>query len=101
MTAGYPGFANVLVESSNIFTPLKLDKGVNLAVYLPEDKILLSGFTWESARKQLGSKAVLMHQQHGRGQVIAFVEDPNYRAFMDGLNLLFMNAVLLGPAHAR
>ena len=101
MTAGYNGFANVLVESSNIFTPLKLDKGVNVATYLPEDKILLSGFTWESARKQLGNKAFLMHQQHGGGQVIAFAEDPNYRAFIDGLNLLFMNAVLLGPAHAR
>jgi hypothetical protein len=101
MTAGYHGFANVMVESRNIFTPLKLDKGVNLATYLPEDKILLSGFTWESARRQLGNKAFLMHQQHGRGQVIAFAEDPNYRAFMDGLNLLFMNAVLLGPAHTR
>lgn len=101
MTAGYNGFANVLVESSNIFTPLKLDKGVNLATYLPEDKILLSGFTWESARKQLGNKAFLMHQQHGGGQVIAFAEDPNYRAFIDGLNLLFMNAVLFGPAHTR
>lgn len=101
LSAGYNGFANVLVESSNIFTPLKLDKGVNVAVYLPEDKVLLSGFAWESARKQLGSKAYLMHQSHGRGQVIAFAEDPNYRAFVDGLNLLFMNAVLLGPAHAR
>lgn len=101
MTAGYDGYANVLVESRNIFTPLKLDKGVNLAVYLPEDKLLLSGFTWEDARKQLGSKAYLMHQSHGRGRVIAFAEDPNYRAFMDGLNLLFMNAVLLGPAHTQ
>ena len=101
MTAGYNGYANVLVESSNIFTPLKLDKGVNLATYLPEDRILLSGFTWASAKKQLGNKAFLMQQQHGRGQVIAFAEDPNYRAFIDGLNLLFMNAVLLGPSHAR
>lgn len=74
---------------------------MNVATYLPEDKILLSGFTWESARKQLGNKAFLMHQQHGGGQVLAFAEDPNYRAFIDGLSLLFMNAVLLGPAHAR
>ncbi len=101
MTAGYHGFANVMVESKNIFTPLKLDKGVNLAVYLPEDKVLVSGFAWEASRKQIANKACIMYQAHGGGQVIAFAEDPNYRAFMDGLNLLFFNAVFFGPAHAQ
>ena len=37
----------------------------------------------------------LVHQQKGRGHVVAFAEDPNQRAFADGLNLLFVNAVLL------
>jgi hypothetical protein len=40
-----------------------------------------------------------MHQPMGRGHVIAFAEDPNYRAFQDGLNLLFLNGVFFGPAH--
>ncbi len=101
MTAGYDGFANVMVESNNIFTPLKLDKGVNLGVYLAEDKVVASGFVWEASRKQIAHKAGLMYQPHGGGQVIAFAEDPNYRAFMDGLNLLFLNAVFFGPAHAQ
>jgi hypothetical protein len=101
MTAGYNGWANVMVESNNIFTPLKLDKGVNLGVYLPEDKVLLSGFTWEASRKQIANKAGLMYQPHGEGHVIAFAEDPNYRGFLDGLNLLFLNAVFFGPAHAQ
>jgi hypothetical protein len=35
----------------------------------------------------------------GRGRVIAFAEDPNYRAFAEASELLFINAVLLGPAH--
>ena len=43
-------------------------------------------------------RAYLVHQSHGRGQVVAFAEDPNYRAFCDGLNLLFMNGVFFGPA---
>lgn len=101
MTAGYDGFANVLVEGSNIFTPLKLDKGVNLGIYLAEDKVLISGFSWEASRRQIANKAAIMYQPHGSGQVIAFAEDPNYRAFVDGLNLLFLNAVFLGPAHTR
>jgi hypothetical protein len=42
-----------------------------------------------------------MYQSQGGGHTVAFAEDPNYRAFMDGLNLLFLNAVLFGPAHAR
>ncbi len=100
LSAGYQdGQAVVMVESRNIYTPLTLDKGVNVGVYLPEDKLLASGFTWESSRKQLANKAYLMYQSLERGHVVAFAEDPNYRAFMDGLNLLFLNAVLLGPAH--
>ena len=31
--------------------------------------------------------------------VIAFAEDPNFRAFMEGTQLLFINSILLGPAH--
>lgn len=100
LSAGYDdGRAIAMVESRNIYTPLTLDKGVNVGVYLAEDKVVASGFTWETSRKQIANKAYLMYQRLGRGHVIAFAEDPNYRAFMDGLNLLFMNAVLLGPAH--
>jgi hypothetical protein len=96
---GYDNDTNVMVASRNIFTPVKLDKGRNVAVYKETENILLSGFTWEDAQKQLGQKAYLMHQRLGRGHVVAFAEEPNYRAFMDGLNLLFMNAVFFGPAH--
>jgi hypothetical protein len=96
---GYDGDANVIVDSRNIFTPLKLDKGRNVGLYMPEDKLVLSGFIWEDSKKQLANKAYLMHQKHGRGNVVAFAEDPNYRAFFDGLNLLLMNAIFLGPAH--
>lgn len=99
LAAGYDEDTYALVESSNIFTPLKLDKGQNVGIYFPSDKLLASGFTYESSRQQLGQKAFLMHQPAGRGHVIAFAEDPNYRAFQDGLNLLFLNAVLFGPAH--
>jgi hypothetical protein len=96
---GYDGDANVMVESRNIFTPLKLDKGRNVGLYMPEDKLVLSGFIWEDSKKQLANKAYLMHQPHGRGHVVAFAEDPNYRVFFDGLNLLMMNAIFLGPGH--
>ena len=37
----------------------------------------------------------------GDGFVIAFTQDPNVRAYLDGLNVLFMNAIFRGSAHAR
>lgn len=97
---GYSGTSNALVESSTIYAPLKLDAGRNVALYHPDaDKVVLSGLVWEENRKQIPGKAYLMHQPTGRGHVVAFAEDPNFRAFCDGLNLLFMNGVLLGPGH--
>jgi hypothetical protein len=96
---GYDGDANVMVNSRNIFTPLKLDKGTNVGLYMPEDKLVLSGFIFEDSKKQLPNKAYLMHQPHGSGHVVAFAEDPNTRAFFDGTNLLLMNAIFFGPAH--
>jgi hypothetical protein len=99
LAAGYNGDSYVIVESNNIFQPLKLDKGQNVGLYYPSAEDLLSGFSWDESRKQLGNKAYLMYQPMGRGHVVAFAEDPNYRAFMDGLNLLFLNGVLFGPGH--
>ena len=45
----------------------------------------------------MANKAFLIHQSVGRGQLVAFAEDPNYRAYAEATQLLFMNAVLLGP----
>jgi hypothetical protein len=42
-----------------------------------------------------------MVQKHGRGVVVGFTADPNYRAYLDGLNVMFLNAVFRGPARAR
>jgi hypothetical protein len=54
---------------------------------------------WPEAQDALARKAYLIHEPLGRGHVIAFAEDPNYRAFCEGTELLFLNAVLLGPAY--
>jgi hypothetical protein len=98
LAAGYENGVNVMVDSRDVFTPLKLDKGRNVGVYVSADQLLLSGFTWDASREQLANKAYLMVQNHGRGRVVAFAEDPNYRAYCDGLNLLFLNGVFFGPS---
>ncbi len=96
---GYGETTTVMMDSNRIFSLVKLDRGTNVAVYLPEDKFFASGFMFDDARKQIPNKAYLMHARAGRGNVVGFAEDPNYRAFMDGLNVMFLNAVFFGPGH--
>jgi hypothetical protein len=96
---GYGETTTVIVDSNRIFSLVKLDRGTNVGVYAPDDKFYVSGFMFDDARRQLPNKAFLLHVPTGRGHVVAFAEDPNYRAFLDSLNLMMMNAILLGPGH--
>ncbi len=97
LSAGTDGEIGVLVEGSRIFSPIALDRGTNVGRYATEDDLVLGGIVWEAARPQLAGKAFLIHQPVGRGQVVAFAEDPDYRAYAETTELLLMNAVLLGP----
>jgi hypothetical protein len=96
---GYGETTTVLVDSNRIFSLVKLDRGTNVGVYAPDKQFLVAGFMFDDARRQLPNKAFLMHVPTGRGHVIAFAEDPNYRAFMEGLNVMVFNALFLGPGH--
>jgi hypothetical protein len=99
LAAGLDEEIQAVVEGRRIFTPIKLDKGRNVGVYAEKDRLIAAGFAWENPKEQLPQKAFLIHQPLGRGHVIAFAEDPNYRAFAESTELLFLNAVLLAPAH--
>jgi hypothetical protein len=96
--AGAPASVHVLVSGRSIYSPLRTDKGVNAAIYEAPDKLLASGYLWEENRKQLAFKPFVMVAGEGRGQVVAFTADPNFRGYMEGLNILFINAVFRGPA---
>jgi hypothetical protein len=97
LSAGTDGEIGAIVEGTRIFSPIRLDEGTNVARYGEEEGLVLGGIVWDSAEPQLANKAFLIHQPVGRGQLIAFAEDPNYRAYAEATELLFMNAVLLGP----
>ena len=99
LSSGQDAQLQVLVEGNRVFTPIRLDKGRNVGVYAAKDTLVASGLVWDEARVQLAQKAFLIHQPMGQGHVIAFAEDPNFRAFTEAAELLFINAVLLGPAY--
>jgi hypothetical protein len=97
LAAGAGAELGAMVSGSRVFTPVTLDRGRNVGVYAPLDRLVMSGIVWDEARPQLASKAFLMQQPAGRGRVIAFAEDPNFRGYAEGTQLLFINAIVLGP----
>jgi hypothetical protein len=99
LTAGLDDEIQVIYEGARVFAPLKLDAGRNVGIYANPDRLVAAGLVWKEAQPLLAQRAYLMHQPTGRGHVIAFAEDPNYRAFAEATELLFINAVLLAPGH--
>ena len=97
LASGTDGEIGVLVEGSRVFRPVTLDAGTNVGRYGELHNLVLSGIVWDEGQPQLANKAFLIHQPVGRGQIVAFAEDPNYRAYTEATQLLFINAVLLGP----
>lgn len=99
--AGVASSLNVLARRTDIYTPIRLDSGVNVARFTSAGDLLASGYIWEENRKQLAYKPFAVVQPLDRGFVIAFTQDPTIRAYLDGLNVIFMNAIFRGSAHAR
>ena len=99
LAAGSDGEIQALVESRRVFTPIKLDLGVNVGLYAAAERLLAAGVVWAEPKAQLARKAFLIDRPLGDGHVIAFAEDPNVRGIAEATELLFVNAVLLGPAH--
>ncbi len=101
LTAGLGDSVNVMVEGSAIYAPVRADRGINAVYFEAADKLVASGYLWAENRKQMAFKPLVVTTNAGRGVVVGFTVDPNFRAMQDGMNLLFLNAVFRGPAHAR
>ena len=56
----------------------------------------LAGYLWPEAPARLAGTPYLWTERVGRGRVIAFAGDPNYRDLWRGMLPLFANAVFLG-----
>lgn len=100
LSAGVAPTLNVLVQGGDIYTPLKIADGTNVARFGSADDLLASGQLWAENRRQLAYKPAIMASEHGAGWIIAFVQDPTFRGYMDGLETIFANTLFNGPAHA-
>jgi putative intracellular protease/amidase len=98
LAAGTDGEIQAMVEGRRIFTPIRLDEGRNVGIYAARERVVASGLVWPGVAEQLARKAYLVDQPVGDGRLVAFAEDPNFRGYAEATELLFANAVLLGPA---
>lgn len=101
LSAGYDDGAVVLATGTQIFTPLDRAKGINVLRFAAQAGLIASGYVWDENKRQLAYKPYLMAQPQGRGLVIGFAHDPSTRAYLEGLDLLIANAVLVAPSRVR
>lgn len=100
LAAGVAPELHVLARGGDIYTPVDLNSGVNVARFAGAEELVAGGHLWAETRDQLAYKPFAIVERRGAGQVIGFTQDPNVRAYLDGLNVIFMNAVFRGPMHA-
>lgn len=101
LSTGYDEGAVTLYVGRDIYAPLPRSVGVNVLRYADPEDLLASGYLWEENADQLAYKPYLMAQRKGSGMVIGFTQSPTTRAFLNGLNLLVLNSVVLAPAMVR
>jgi hypothetical protein len=90
---------SVLATSDRIFTPSR--HGWNAARFAPAEALHVSGFLWERMRDALAGQAYLVDEPTGRGHVLLFAEDPNFRGAWTSLSRLFLNALFFLPSVPR
>lgn len=99
VTYSYDETAAVFYSGDLLLHPLGPTEGRNLVTFEQRDRLLASGFCWDEALDHAAETPYCVYRSIGRGHVIGFVDDPNYRAMYPGLQRLFMNSVMFGPSH--
>ncbi len=88
----------VLVDSAYFFRPSK--EGTNAVVFTGEgdQPLRLAGFIWpNNTERLLRGTAHVIEEPTGRGHVVLYAEDPNYRGFWRATTRLFFNSFLFQP----
>ena len=96
LTYGVPHSPVVMIEGSSALLPVahKIDNIVTLDNTAP----LASGFAFPESIDRLKGSVYLVRESVGRGAVITFAEEPNYRLFWRGTLPLLLNAAIYSPS---
>jgi hypothetical protein len=84
----------VLVFSDRIYTaPRDVRAGEAVIRYADQPRLRISGYLWPEVPSRLAGTPYLWTERAGRGRVVAFAGDPNFRDLWRGMLPLFGNAV--------
>lgn len=93
---GY-GLDTVASHRNTAYTlPTPKDAYAKVSVYSKDP--LMSGYASERRQKEIAGTPMLTAQRLGRGSVILFADNPNFRGTYIGTNKLFMNALFFSAA---
>ncbi|HEX5709216.1 MAG TPA: M14 family zinc carboxypeptidase [Pyrinomonadaceae bacterium] len=99
LTYGYEGpTMPVLIDSAYFFRPSK--EGTNAVVFASDGSrpLRIAGFTWpDNTERLLRGTAYVMEEPTGRGHVVLYAEDPNFRAIWRSTTRMLFNAFLFQP----
>jgi hypothetical protein len=91
---GNKEFVYILKRSTSTF---KLSKGFNnIGVFGKAPKI--SGYFPEESEKVIPESVFFTEKSLGRGHIILFSDELNFRSFWNGLTILFLNSLIFGPS---
>src|SRR5690606_6770022 len=96
LAAGLPGAPPVLFSGETVLLPTG-DPQVDVLTAAPEAPVL-TGVAWPEAEARLEGALLVSVERAGRGAVILFSQEPDFRLFWRGTAPLFLNAVLYGPS---
>lgn len=87
----------VLMTGSSFLRPSK--NGANVVTFNTDGQLTVSGFVWtDNTEELLRGTAYVIDEPSGRGHVVIFAEDPNFRFLWRPAAQLFMNSILLAPS---
>ena len=91
---GYSGSRLPLFRNSNLYLEPAKNSFDNPIQYTGDP--LLSGYISEENQALIGNSVPFKVARKGRGRVIVFTDNTNFRAFWYGTNKLLMNAIFFG-----
>ena len=96
LAAGLPSPPPVLVAGSTVLLPTG-DPQVDVLTAAGEAPVL-TGVAWPEAEERLAGSLLVSLEPTGRGAVVLFAHEPDFRLFWRGTAPLFLNAVLYLPS---
>ncbi len=99
VTFGFNPQLDVFYTGNTILSPTTETGGRSLVTFVDKEHLLSSGFCWPTSLELIADTPFVVYRAMGRGHLVAFTDDPNYRAMYPSLQRLFINAALFGAGH--